>query len=72
MSNIIKPELEIKVKTEFVDMVDVNEDEESTLYLSQYEDDSEYTYIVLDALHVKVKTRNLMDAVSTFHNRVKF
>ncbi|MEI2465027.1 hypothetical protein [Niallia taxi] len=69
MSGIIKPELEIKIKTEFVDLVKVNEDEESTLYISQYEDDPEYTYIILDAMHVKVKTKNLMDSVSVFNNR---
>lgn len=69
MTEIIKPELEIKIKTEFVDMVHVNEDEESTMYISQYEDDPEYTYIILEALHIKVKTKNLLDSIVLFNNR---
>lgn len=71
MCNIIKPELEIKMKTEFVDLVEVNENEESTLYLSQYEDDPEYTYVILDALHVRVKTKTLMSTVGLLNSRIK-
>lgn len=71
MSEIIKPELEIKINTEFVDLVKVNEDEETTLYISQYEDDPEFTYIILDGMHVRVKTKSLLDSIEIFNKRIE-
>lgn len=69
MSEIIKAEVEVKINSEFVDTVEMNESEENQLIMQQFEDDSEFVYIVLNGAQIKVSTYNLMNTVKMFYNK---
>lgn len=68
MSEVIKPELELKLNSEHYDMVVTEDDEEDKIILQQFKGEMDTVYLVLNGSQVTVPIEILKTAVDAMHN----
>ena len=61
---IVNPRYELKLNNEYVDEILHDETlDQDKIILQQFEGEEEYTYMCLNNLQIKIKTKELLDGV---------
>lgn len=68
MSEVIKPELELKLNSEHYDMVVTEKDETDKIILQQFKGEMDTVYLILNGSQVTIPIETLKTAVDAMYN----